>query len=300
MKSNFLHQWMICLVIGFAVCNAQAQDKLLGPAYQIGKSYQMVTTQNMEMDMAAIGAALGGGQAGGKMVTEMKIVVDIECAKHTTPGHKKVTSKVSSIKMNMDSMGMKLEYDSTQPGSENSPLGAQMGALVGSETVMIFDENEKVIDVKGLENLGAQGGIGAEQLKQMSNPAAQLGIPEAGVSVGEKWDNSFEMNLGNNMGEMKTDLKMDYAKDEGSNAVVNFKGGVKMDIQGAAEGQAPAPEMKNDSTMAGWMKIDKTNRFVTSGETQMKMKISMPNPVNPQQKLDIPATIKQSYAGTVK
>ena len=81
MKLNFFRFWIPVLAVGAAVGLTQAQDKLLAPTYQEGKSYTLDVTQNMTMDMSKVGAAMG--QPGmGKTVMTMTMGMEIDCVAH--------------------------------------------------------------------------------------------------------------------------------------------------------------------------------------------------------------------------
>src|SRR6056297_434567 len=94
---------------------ASAQEKLLPPTYQAGKSYQLEMEQDIVMDMSAMGQA--GGQEVGKMTTSMDMGMLLECEKHTVPEQRALTTSFQKIVMDMDMGPMKMSFDSTDPDS---------------------------------------------------------------------------------------------------------------------------------------------------------------------------------------
>ena len=281
--------------------STQAQDKLLPPTYQVGKTYTFEVKQDMEMDMAEVGKALGQ-PAMGKTTVKMIMEMVASCEAGEKAGHKSVKSKTSRVQMDMDAAGMQMKYDSNEPGSENTMLGQQMSKMVGQEFTMIMDETGEVVEMKGFEALadgpGAQM-LGADQFKQMANPAMQLGIPAEGVVLGDTWKNEIDMDMGAQVGKMKVAFELKYSKDaevDGEDcAVVEYTAKVNMDIK-AQQGDAAPVQMKvEDSKMVGDMSLDKSLRFFRIGNTDMDMSMKMANPLDPNQEFKIPMNIKQTF-----
>lgn len=298
------HSLLIPVLALGAAISTQAQEKLLPPTYQIGKEYVLESKQEMEMDMGAIGAALGQPNLAGKTTTQMVMEITSRCEKHSVPNQRVVKTKISRVKMDMNAMGMEMKYDSSEEGGAETMLGKQMGGIVGTEFEMILGADDKVISVDGLDNLPGGGlggaGIDPEQLKQLANPTNQLGIPAAGVTIGESWDHGTEISLGGQVGKVKSELNLKYTGDEdvdGSAAgVIATEGKMSMAMDAQAGGAAAAGiKVKvDDGVMKGQMRIDKALRFVRDGLVEIEMTTKMGNPGNPNQELTIPMKIKQT------
>ncbi|MEM7013264.1 MAG: DUF6263 family protein, partial [Verrucomicrobiota bacterium] len=276
-------------------------EKLLPPTYQVGKTYVFDVSQDMEMDMAEVGTALG--QPGlEKTVVKMNIEMTAGCA--AGEGKQKlVTSEPSRVFLDINTGGIQMAYDSEEPGSENSMLGPELSKLKGRKMTMTLDENGEVVEVEGLEDVAAAGPagqmLGPDQLKQMINPAMQLGIPMEGVEIGDTWKNRVKMSLGGQVGTMEINFDLKYVRDEDvdgvSCAVVEYQANV--DLEAEADGGAANPiEVKvENSEMSGEMKLDKDLRFFRIGVTKMDMVTSMGNPLNPEQTFEIPVKLTQTY-----
>lgn len=277
--------------------SSPAEEKLLPPTYLTGKEYQLEVQQRMQMDMSGM-----PGGAGAKTSMDMTMEVSATCETHDEPGQKKVTTRIDRFVMDMDSMGMKMSYDSAKEGSEETLLGQQgMGQLVDTEIVMIFDENDEVIAVEGMEALQGAQMLDQEQFQQLVNPSMQLGIAPEGVAVGDTWENDMTVSLGAQVGEMTTRMQLEYTGDEtiadAPCAVIDYTGASEFDFAGAGPGGGPAGnfEMKQ-SNLQGVMKMDKKLRFIREGSADMTLEMQMPNPANPQQALEIPAEIEQTFS----
>ncbi len=72
------------------------------------------------MDMTAVSVAMGTPEAGGKTKVNMTMTMIITCAKHKTPGHQIITTTYSKIKMDMNMGAMKINFDSSDPGTADS------------------------------------------------------------------------------------------------------------------------------------------------------------------------------------
>jgi len=294
MKATFLP---FSISVAAALCLAQpsiAQEKLLPTTYLPGKEYVLETKQQTEMDMSAVS---GGG--GGKTTIDVTIEMTITCEPHTESGQKKVTTRFSRMIMDMNSMGMKMSYDSAKEGSERTMLGQQgMGDLVDSEIVMILDEDDEVVELEGEEALADAQMLDKKQFEQLANPSVQLGIPAAGVAVGDAWENDLTMSLGGQVGDMTSELDLVYASDEqvgGADcAVIEYEGTAKIDL--SALGQGAGNVKMENSNLEGVMKMDKELRFIREGSADMDFEMTMPNPTNPQQTLQVPATISQTFS----
>lgn len=291
---------LFVLGAGFAAASANAQ-KLLPPTYQVGKAYVFEVSQDMELDMAEVGAALGNPGLG-KTDVNMNVEITASCAAGEGR-QKEVTSETSRVMLDINTGGIEMKYDSDEPGSEETMLGPEMSKLMGQKITMAIDHNGEVVNIEGLEGVAAAGPagqmLGPDQLKQMINPAMQLGIPVEGVSLGDTWKNKVDMNLGGQVGSMEINFDLKYVRDEDvdgvSCAVVEYQAEVNLDAKADA-GQANPIDVKvEDSEMSGEMKLDKQLRFFRLGVTKMDIVTSMGNPLNPEQTFKIPVKLTQTY-----
>ncbi len=135
-----------------------------------------------------------------------------------------------------------------------------------------------------------------DQLKQMIDPAKQLGIKAEGVTAGDTWENVAEMPMGKQVGNVKVKMKMKYEKDEtidGVNcAVVSYIGTMDMKIGDATK---PAIMEIDSSEMKGTMIFDKSGTMLKKGTSTAIMKMTMPNPTNAEEKLTLPMELEQIY-----
>lgn len=272
--------------------SAGAQDKLLPPTYQAGKSYQMEMEQTIEMDMSAMGQA--GGQEIGKMTTSMIMGMSIACEKHDVADQRALTTSFDKIIMDMDMGPMKMSIDSTDPESMSSPMAMGVKPLLEMEIVTILDENDEIVDVQGIDGIAGVQGMDLDQIKQMSDPAAQLGIPDSGVSVGEKWEHEMEVPMGQQMGKAAIKMNLEYIEDEEVDgktlAVIEFTGSLNTEMQ--EEGAGPMEMDKAD--MKGQMRFDKANRVLKDGNTTGEFELSMPNPAGGEG-ITVPMELEQKF-----
>jgi len=262
--------------------------------YQVGKKYDLEMTQKVTMDMGAVSRALGQEGVGGKTEVNMKMRMAITCKSHSIEDQRTVTTKYARVAMSVAMGQMNMNYDSSDPTTADSPVAKQMQPLLGLEIVAIIDEKGKTVEIKGLEQMEAMQQFSPEQLKQMFNPAQQLGFPEGGVAPGDTWGHLTDLPMGKQIGKVKMNMRMKYEKDqiiEGVDcAVISYSGA--LDTSGKAEPAAAKMNVK-DFEIVGTMIFDRANQVIKEGSSNGKMNLSMPNPTDPQQKLNLPSEYEQ-------
>jgi hypothetical protein len=132
--------------------------------------------------------------------------------------------KIEGVKMEITIAGNKIEFDSTQPSTQNNALTDFFKTLVGSKFKLTLDADKKVTAVeagdfvKKLSAANAQMAplldkiLSENALKQMADPTFGLS-PKEPVAKGATWTKDSELNLGP-IGSYKTAFKYTYEGKE--------------------------------------------------------------------------------------
>src|SRR5690606_11117613 len=108
----------------------------------------------------------------------------------------------AAMKMNMGEIAMDFDSKSDDPSNPFKDL-------IGKELTVIFDAQDEVVSVQGLDGLVGDAGVAGQMVQQMVNPEQMKnlmsqgmlqGVPNKPVSPGDSWPFSMEIPLPQNMG----------------------------------------------------------------------------------------------------
>jgi len=284
----------------FADVTARAADPLHAPTYQPGREYILRSSQHAETVLAIAGA---GAQA--RQVADIDIELRSVCQKNKDQAAlRDLLIELTALRMDVRLGGVQMTYDSAAPGSAQTVLGQSFGRLVGKSFTVVLDAADEVVSTLGLEEF-AQGDnplgqqFGPEQLKQIAMPALRLGIPETGASLGEEWEHRRELSLGEGQ-KVTAVFDVRYARDEvlenRSHGVLEYAARVNADLLSGGGAKDPkSPIRIREGRLNGAMSIDKDLRFPRSGMVMTTMTVTLPNPVNPKEMLELPVEQSMSF-----
>ncbi|MFT5466618.1 MAG: hypothetical protein ACI8UO_001718 [Verrucomicrobiales bacterium] len=275
---------------------AMAQDKLLPPTYFVGKEYVFLIDQEMVIDVSAISAAFGG--EADKVAVIANLVLAATCKTEPDANQKRVSYQTKRLQIQIEGNGLDLDYDTDESGAENTLVGQQLGPLEHMSFGMILNEKDEVVEATDLDVFRNSGGrfFNPEQLMEAVNLTLRLGIPPAGVALGEEWKSSSTMDLGSQVGDLKLEFEVKYERDEevdGADcAVLNFTADINMNLRNnGGDPDAPRLQVKlEENSATGQMKIDKKLRFFREGSLDLDLTMSF----DPTKTLTIPVTLKQT------
>ncbi len=280
--------------------SGSAADPLLPPTYQPGREYVLRSTQHAE---TVVGVS---GDAKAKQVADVELEVRSVCQAHKTDSKlRDVAVELLAMKINVRLGGVEMRYDSREADSAKTLLGQTFRPLVGKSFSVTLDEAGEVVATKGMEqfstgdNLLAQQ-FGPEQLKQIATPALRLGVPAKGAALGESWKQDRDITLGPGQ-HLTASFDVRYARDEllenRPHGVIEYGAGINADLQTAAAGsKAPATTVQiRQGRLNGAISIDKELRFPRSGMSMTTMTMSLPNPSNSAEMVEIPVQQSMNF-----
>ncbi len=257
--------------VALAAQPAAAADEpiLLKSKLLVGKTYTF--QQDVVMKMAL---PLGGA---GESATKMGMEVVMAIAKAPEGDNKLVTTKLGSVKMEMDMAGQKMVYDSTDEAKQSPLLKGQFDELVGQEFKAVYDKDDKFLKMEDGPAAGGGGplgmAMGKDDFQQMLQQLTDYGFPTEPVKPGDKWKHTQAAKMGA-MGNMEMNMDFTYKgnveRDGKSLAEILING----TISGGAGGEGALIEFK-DSTMSGTMFFDPELGAMHSSEMEMKMTMAV-------------------------
>ncbi len=265
-----------------------ANDPLLPPTYQAGKEYVLQNTQRTE---------IAGGVGNQAIDLSLDIVVRCDRAKGRE-GQRVLNTMVTRLKADMKLGALSMNYNSEEAGSEKTLLGQTFSTILDQEFKIYLNEADEVVEVEGLKDLGnnplAQQ-FGPKQLSQMVIPQLNLGIPVAGVNIGETWSNKVDGQFGPGT-NLNVDYELKYTGDEVADdphAIIEYSANLAMQLTGGGDEKDSKMSLKiEDGKMTGSVAINKKQRFPRNGTANITMTMEAPNPQNPSQRIDLP--VKQT------
>lgn len=295
MMNRFFRFSPALLACVFAIPLA-AQDRLLPPTYVAGKEYVFLIDQAVEMDVSAVAATFG--QEADKVSVNAKLVLAATCKNGPEAGQRTVDYRTRRLQVSIKGNGVDIDYDTNEPGAEDTILGQQFGPLEYMNFGMILDENEQVVKATDMDVFRNSGGrfFNPEQLMEAVNLTIRLGIPPAGVAVDDEWKSSSTMNLGTQVGDLKLNFDVNYAGDEEIDGfdcgVLKFDADINLNLQSSG-GDPEAPRLSvrvEEKTAKGEMKIDKELRFFREGSLDLDLVMTF----DLAGSLTIPISLKQN------
>lgn len=192
---------------------AAGQDSIkLKQSLPVGKKIHQSMVMNQKMNMGGIpGAPEGQGM---KMANKITMDMSMDIKKHGED-KKKAAIKYERMAMSMDAGIIKQEFDSA--AKDGNPFTA----IAGKEITVIYDKDDKVEEVQGVDGLlgdaAAQPGVGdmlkqflsEEQMKEMMNQGMLQGVPEdkEEFKIGDFWTYEMETPMPQGMGELQVSGK---------------------------------------------------------------------------------------------
>jgi hypothetical protein len=172
--------------------------------WEPGKIYHLES--NMDMDMTMPGMPAGGGQT-----TTVIQQMDITVSKEPGTDRKLAEMKFAAIKAMINTAGQLMTYDSTDPAMSQPMLQQTFGALLGKSVTVIYDKDDKLVDVVVPDNfmptpLGAGTGPSGKQLGSMFRESVDFGLPEQGLAPGETFNLEKKIDM-QPMGSISTKMK---------------------------------------------------------------------------------------------
>jgi hypothetical protein len=182
-----------------------AADKVtMRQHWEPGKVYHLES--NMDMDMTMPGMPGGGGQT-----TTVIQQMDITVSKEPGTDRKLAAMKFAAIKAMINTAGQLMTYDSTDPAMSQPMLQQTFGALLGKSVTVIYDKDDKFVDVIVPDNflptpLGQGAGPSGKQLGGMFRESVEFGLPPQGLAVGETFNLDKKIDM-QPMGSISTKMK---------------------------------------------------------------------------------------------
>jgi hypothetical protein len=203
------------------VVPAQAQVTL---RYKFKEGEQLHYDMQQKMDMQM---KVGGNEIAMKIHQQMELTWTV--TKVEPDGKALLTQRIERIKMNMDTPGGKVEYDSKDNKEPKGPIGEAVApifnALAGAEFTSTMDARGETSNVKIPEKLlevikSKLGGLpgmadmfSPESLKRMVNQGG-LVLPKEPVTKGQTWTQKMDVKMP--FGTMKVTNTMTYEGPAGS------------------------------------------------------------------------------------
>jgi len=251
---------------------AGAQEKvLLRQHWEPGKVYHFETNTDMQVTVPGVP---GGGEQNTSVIQQM----DVTVRREEGTGRKLAEMKYSAIKAMMNMAGQLMTYDSTDPALSQPMLQQAFGALLGKSITLIYDKDDKFVDVTvpegfGATPLGQAGGPDGKQFASMLRESVDAGLPSEPLAVGGafKQEKKVEMKP---LGSVTT--RMDGKFD----SIVDHEGRkhAKLLIEGTMEipagGQVQISVLAG-SKISGETLFDVERKVVSRSTVRSEMKMSV-------------------------
>jgi hypothetical protein len=276
---KFTHTALAAFTTVALSLTAQAETKsiLLKQSMPIGKRLVQSMTMNQKMNME-------GGPQAIKITNKINMDMSMDVTKHGED-QKKATIKYDKASMLMDMGFMKEEVS-----SENDD-GNPFTKLVGKSFAVIYDKEDKIVEVKGADDLiGDAADLGpmasvaemfqGDQMKQNLEQGLLQNVPKKALKVGDSWDFEIKINMPNNMGEMVFEggyTLRKFAEYDGQEcAVIAMEGKLEGDGKKEIEMQGQKISMDfKESEIEGEIYFDNKLGLPRKSDTLTKMKMEM-------------------------
>jgi hypothetical protein len=170
--------------------------------------------------------------------------------KELTPnGEWVINQKVEGVKITIEINNQPQSFDSTNPGTTNSPLSEYFKQLVGAEFKITLDKTMKVTKVENrdefIRKLSGQNTamdpllkkiLNDDALKQMADPTFGM-VPNKEVTKGESWKKESKLQLGPIGGYDNTYTYTYDGKDPKDANIAIIKVETKLNYQTPTEGE---------------------------------------------------------------
>lgn len=291
---------LIAIVV--AASPAFAQEITLKQQWQVGKRY----LQTMKMDQTSK-IAMAGMQMDQKV--KMNSEISLTVTKHEDGKRKRITVKYERMAMDTEMGPQKMSIDSANPSSASGPMGNPFAGIAGKEIRILVDENDQVTEFENLDELmkGAGGPnpfsagfLSKDSLGQMIRQGALQALPGKPVKPGDSWPFSVDMPLPQ-LGKVAVNGTYTFVRmsERGGAqcAEITTEGKLTMDLSGlgasASGGNNPLSQLGmkiEGGTMSGTIWFDNTLGMAREMTMTQQMTMSMKNPANPSESMQIPMT----------
>lgn len=286
---------LLACCCGLMSAGAGAPEPLLPPTFQPGFEYVMRSQQTLETMLAA------GLPNAGKQVADVTFELVASCRNHPqTADHRDISIRLEKVRMNVDMGGIRLTYDSSLPDSGETLLGQTFKGVMGKTFQITLDPEDQVVELKGLEEIGAVRSplgqqIGVEQLTQVAMPMLTLGVPKEGVTPGQTWRHLKDVSMGP-VGKLHADHAVTYAGEEAGIAELRYQAELRLAAgNGGGEKNPKSPVTIEKGNLSGILRVDKAKRFPVSGAGEGSLTMTMMNPADPAQTLQLPITQRRTF-----
>ncbi len=129
----------------------RADDKISARNhYESGKVYTLENSMEMSAGMPGAGGAAN-------QQTTMTMTMTITVKDDAGTGNRLATVKFTGVKATMNMMGQTMTYDSADPSKSQPFLQQAFGAMLGKEFTLVYDKDDKILEVRGVDSLSASG-----------------------------------------------------------------------------------------------------------------------------------------------
>ncbi len=168
-------------------------------------AYEMVTETGMELTVTP------EGQAARRQKMTQEVEVRLDVGSPNEAGMKEARLSYESVDQKMTAGGRTFAFDSAGPAERNSAeLAAALGPLLEADIRIVFDVEDRVAEVRGLNEVwdrvaGTNPGMaqmsaqmkdemGDQMVRQLLNGSADL-LPTGPVGPGDTWSATIPLNL---------------------------------------------------------------------------------------------------------
>lgn len=265
--------FLVATTLALAAGSLSAADKtLLRAHWESGKVYTMEQVVVSNTTVPGLGE---NGKQSTNMTQTMTITVKPE-------GDKRLAAvKIAGIKALMSMMGQVMSFDSEDPAKSQPLLQQAFGAIVGREFVLVYDKDDKVIEVRGADKLtptpvgGAKGPDG-KQFVDAFRKGQEMAMPHDPVAPGDTWvfDDSMDLPPLGTM-RIKGTGKFDgVVESEGRKHAKLVVQGTFSTPEGAPGAAAAMMKFGEGSVMNLETLFDLERRVATSSTLNSELKIS--------------------------
>ena len=184
-----------------------------------------------------------------------------------------------------------LTYDSTSPAQQNPMLGQVFGQAVGKKFTLVYDEQDRFIDVRDMMSLSHEAGAvtslsavaDSRNVALLFRKSLDMGLPQLPVHVGDTWTMDETIPFPRS-GEVRVQMNGTFAAiedhDGRPHAKIVFEGKFG-NTAARADRPVSMTEITSDSSMSGLLFFDLKRRVVSLGSYTTKIKLQSPGQVIP-------------------
>jgi Family of unknown function (DUF6263) len=193
----------------------------------------------------------------------------------------------SHVRGEQNGGGRSVTFDSATPAADRDPiLAATLGMAVGKTFTLVFDEQDRYRDVRGLSSMASDTAtqpsmMSIAESKDVANlfrKSLEMGLPPVPVSVGDTWTADETIQFPS-AGEVRVQLNGKLQSIEPRNghqhAKVMFDG--KMGNTAPREGKPVGmTEITSDSSLAGILLYDLEEKVVSYAAYTTSVRMQTP------------------------